>query len=69
MAETIFTFQRYEMKFILNQGDFDYLLRDISAVRAAAKGKILPTYGRDLIRLIRSDCELFSNPDLPGLVP
>ena len=26
MAETIFTFQRYEMKFILNQGDFDYLL-------------------------------------------
>ncbi len=40
-----------------------------SVVLVAAKGKILPTYGRDLIRLIRSDCELFSNPDLPGLVP
>ncbi len=40
-----------------------------SVVLVAAKGKILLTYGRDLIRLIRSDCELFSNPDLPGLVP
>ena len=35
-----------------------------SVVLITAKGKILPAYGKDLVRLIKSDCSVFSNPDL-----
>ena len=34
-----------------------------SVVLITAKGKILPAYGKDLIRLIKSDCSMFSDPE------
>lgn len=35
-----------------------------SVVLATRKGKLFPAYGRDLIRLIKQECESFASPDL-----